>query len=42
MNQDGSMMRGDDIARFALQHDLTTLTIAELTAWRAQEASHTV
>jgi len=39
MNQDGSMMRGDDIARFAVQHDLTTLTIAELTAWRAQEAT---
>ena len=39
MNQDGSMMRGDDIARFAVQHDLTTLTIAELTAWRAQEGS---
>ena len=41
MNQDGSMMRGDDIARFALQHDLITLTIAELTAWRAREASAT-
>ena len=41
MNQDGSMMRGDDIARFALQHDLTTLTIAELTAWRTQKVSAT-
>jgi len=41
MNQDGSTMRGDDIARFALQHDLTTLTIAELTAWRTQKVSAT-
>ena len=41
MNQDGSMMRGDAIARFALQHDLTTLTIAELTAWRTQKVSAT-
>jgi len=41
MNQDGSMMRGDDIERFALRHDLVILNIAELTAWRTEEAAAT-
>ncbi len=30
MNPDGTMSRGDDVARYAARHDLVTLTIAEL------------
>jgi 3,4-dihydroxy 2-butanone 4-phosphate synthase len=34
MNPDGTMMRGEDIERFAQQHGMPILTIAELIAWR--------
>ena len=34
MNPDGTMMRGDDIERFAAQHGMPILTIAEMIAWR--------
>jgi 3,4-dihydroxy 2-butanone 4-phosphate synthase len=39
MNSDGSMARGEQIARYAEQHGLVTLTIAELVQWR-QRAPH--
>ncbi|WP_323122362.1 3,4-dihydroxy-2-butanone-4-phosphate synthase [Burkholderia alba] len=35
MNPDGTMTRGDDVARFAERHDLPMLTIAELVTFRA-------
>jgi 3,4-dihydroxy 2-butanone 4-phosphate synthase len=35
MNPDGTMARGDDVARYAARHRLPTLTIAELAEWRA-------
>ncbi|MBG6220634.1 MULTISPECIES: 3,4-dihydroxy-2-butanone-4-phosphate synthase [unclassified Janthinobacterium] len=35
MNPDGSMMRGDDIERFAELHGMPILTIEELVAWRS-------
>jgi len=38
MNPDGSMMRGDDIDRFAALHGMPILTIADLIAWRRQPA----
>jgi len=34
MNPDGTMARGAQVERFALQHGLPMLTIAELVAWR--------
>jgi 3,4-dihydroxy 2-butanone 4-phosphate synthase len=34
MNPDGTMMRGDAIERFAAQHGMPILTIAEMIAWR--------
>ncbi len=34
MNPDGTMARGAEVERFAVQHDLPMLTIAELVAWR--------
>jgi 3,4-dihydroxy 2-butanone 4-phosphate synthase len=34
MNADGSMARGAQVERFARAHDLPTLTIAEIVAWR--------
>ena len=34
MNPDGTMARGPEVERFALQHGLPMLTIAELVAWR--------
>ena len=34
MNPDGSMMRGDDIERFAELHGMPILTIEEMVAWR--------
>ncbi|HYD81922.1 MAG TPA: 3,4-dihydroxy-2-butanone-4-phosphate synthase [Paucimonas sp.] len=37
MNPDGTMMRGEDIARFAARHGLEILTIAELAEWRLAE-----
>lgn len=37
MNPDGSMMRGEDIDRFAALHGLPQLTIAELVACRMAE-----
>lgn len=33
MNQDGTMARGDDIDRYARQHDLVVLTIEELAGY---------
>ena len=35
MNPDGSMMRGDDIERFAELHGMPILTIEELVEWRS-------
>ncbi len=34
MNPDGTMMRGDDIERFARLHAMPILTIAEMIEWR--------
>lgn len=34
VNDDGTMMRGDDLARFCATHDLTMVTIADLIAYR--------
>ena len=34
MNPDGTMMRGDDIERFAELHGMPILTIEEMVAWR--------
>ncbi|WDD95234.1 3,4-dihydroxy-2-butanone-4-phosphate synthase [Burkholderia sp. FERM BP-3421] len=39
MNPDGTMTRGDDVARFAEQHDLPMLTIEELVAFRTALAA---
>jgi 3,4-dihydroxy 2-butanone 4-phosphate synthase len=36
MNEDGTMMRGDAIERFARERGFTILTIAELIAWRTR------
>ncbi len=36
MNPDGTMARGDDIRRFAANHDLPVVTIDELIAYRRQ------
>lgn len=40
MNPDGSMARGEQIARYADQHRLTVLTIAELADYRRSQAGH--
>lgn len=37
MNPDGSMAKGDDIARFAARHDLPVITIEDVVALRLQE-----
>jgi 3,4-dihydroxy 2-butanone 4-phosphate synthase len=37
MNPDGTMARGEDIERFALEHDLPVITIDELIRFRHQE-----
>jgi 3,4-dihydroxy 2-butanone 4-phosphate synthase len=37
MNEDGSMMRGEAIERFARERGYPILTIAELIAWRTRE-----
>jgi len=37
MNPDGTMARGEDIDRFALEHDLPVITIDELIRFRHQE-----
>ena len=37
MNPDGTMARGAQVARFAAEHRLPLLTIAELVAWRVAE-----
>lgn len=39
MNPDGTMARGADVERFAAQHGLPMLTIAELVAFRERLAS---
>ncbi|CDG83861.1 3,4-dihydroxy-2-butanone-4-phosphate synthase [Janthinobacterium agaricidamnosum] len=36
MNPDGTMMRGEDIERFAALHGMPILTIAEMIAWRSR------
>ncbi|MGO4376861.1 3,4-dihydroxy-2-butanone-4-phosphate synthase [Pseudoduganella sp. RAF19] len=36
MNPDGTMMRGEQIERFAALHGMPILTIADLIAWREQ------
>ena len=36
MNPDGTMMRGDDIERFAELHGMPILTIEELVEWRSK------
>jgi 3,4-dihydroxy 2-butanone 4-phosphate synthase len=36
MNEDGTMMRGDAIERFARERGFPILTIAELIAWRTR------
>lgn len=38
-NDDGSVMRGDQIRTFAAQHDFRTVTIADLIAWRQARES---
>jgi len=40
MNPDGSMMRGDDIERFAELHGMPILTIEELVAWRQRKRAN--
>jgi 3,4-dihydroxy 2-butanone 4-phosphate synthase len=37
MNPDGTMARGDDINRFAVEHDLPIITIEDLILFRKQE-----
>lgn len=40
VNDDGTMMRGADLARFARRHDIPRLAVADLIAWRrAREAA---
>jgi 3,4-dihydroxy 2-butanone 4-phosphate synthase len=39
MNADGTMMRGEDVERFAAQHDMPLLTIAELVEFRVALAA---
>lgn len=39
MNPDGTMAKGNDIDRFANEHDLPAITIDELIRWRQLEAS---
>ena len=39
MNPDGTMMRGDDIERFAALHGMPILTIAEMIQWRTRHAA---
>lgn len=41
MNPDGSMARGQDIDRFAEEHELPVITIDELIRWRRQEENET-
>jgi len=36
MNPDGSMARGADVERFAREHDLVLISIAELVEWRRE------
>jgi len=38
MNPDGTMMRGEDIERFAEERGFPILTIAEMIAWRKRQA----
>ena len=42
MNEDGSMMRGDDLVAFSRKHGYPMLTIAELVAFKGQTASREV
>jgi 3,4-dihydroxy 2-butanone 4-phosphate synthase len=40
MNPDGTMMRGEDIERFAELHGMPILTIAEMVEWRSKATPH--
>jgi 3,4-dihydroxy 2-butanone 4-phosphate synthase len=40
MNPDGTMMRGDDIERFAELHGMPILTIEELVEWRSKHSNN--
>jgi 3,4-dihydroxy 2-butanone 4-phosphate synthase len=42
MNEDGSMMRGDELAAFSRKHGCPTLTIAELVAFRREQQAAAV
>jgi 3,4-dihydroxy 2-butanone 4-phosphate synthase len=37
MNEDGTMMRGEQITRFAAQHGMPMLTIEDIVAYRSAE-----
>ena len=39
VNDDGTMMRGPDLERFAAEHDLAMISIADLIAWRRRHES---
>lgn len=38
MNPDGTMARGEQVDRFAIEHGIPTLTIAEIVHWQRQSA----
>ncbi|MEZ5871865.1 MAG: 3,4-dihydroxy-2-butanone-4-phosphate synthase [Nitratireductor sp.] len=40
MNDDGSVMRGPQVAAFAEKHNLKQVSVAELIAWRQRQESH--
>ena len=42
MNEDGSMMRGDELVAFSRRHGYPMLTIAELVAYRREQERETV
>ena len=42
MNEDGSMMRGDELVAFSRRHGYPMLTIAELVAYRREQESEPV
>lgn len=40
MNDDGSVMRGPQVAEFAKEHGLQQISVAELIAWRQRQERH--
>ena len=40
MNDNGSVMRGDQVSAFARKHDLKVISVAEMIAWRQRNESH--